>query len=105
MDRSSVIYLVALTWTTDTIGNPTAVESPREVFCNIQSVSRSEFFEAGQYGLKPEYKVTMFEPDYQGEDLVKINSEYYSVYRTYIRQDEQIELYLTKKANHALPPV
>lgn len=97
MDRSTVITLIKVDYEADTIGNLTPVESRREVFCNRASVGQSEFFKAGEVGLKAELKVTMFEPDYEGETLAEINNIRYSVYRTFVRADELIELYLERK--------
>lgn len=98
MDRSATAELKNITYTTDAIGNRVPTATWSTVFCNIQSVSRAEFYEAGQQGLRAEYKLTMFGPDYAGQECVKLNNVEYTIYRTYIRQDEQIELYLTKKA-------
>lgn len=97
MDRSTVITLVGVTYTTDSIGQRKAIESDRAVFGNVQSVTRGEWVDAGNRGFKPEWRVTMFAPDYAGEGIVKIESTRYSVYRTFIRQDENIELYLERR--------
>lgn len=45
-------------------------------------------------GLNPQYQVTMFAPDYDDEKIVEFDGNRYSVYRTYLRTDEMIELYL-----------
>lgn len=97
MDRSSVVTLISETYAPDAIGQMVATEKERDVFCNVQSVSQSEWFQGGQNGLNPEYKVTMFAPDYEGEKLVEFNGVRYGIYRTYVRQDELLELYLERK--------
>lgn len=97
MDRSNICVLIAKTYTLDALNQQIASLTTREVFCNIQSVTQSEWFNGGQQGFKPEYKVTMFAPDYEGEDIVQLNGVQYSIYRTYVRQDENIELYLEKR--------
>lgn len=97
MDRSNTCVLISKTYTLDALNQQIASLTTREVFCNIQSVTQSEWFNGGQQGLKPEYKVTMFAPDYEGEEIVSLNGTQYSVYRTYLRQDENIELYLEKR--------
>ena len=73
MDRSSVITLIKQTYTTDAIGQQVPVETRRTVFCDLQSVSRSEWAAAGQLGLNPELVAVMFSPDYQGEEIVEIS--------------------------------
>lgn len=40
----------------------------------------------------------MFAFDYNGEDIVEIDGNRYSVYRTYRAKADEIELYLEKKA-------
>ena len=97
MDRSTVITLIDVSYTTDAIGQKISVETERTVFANVQSVTRNEWVDAGNRGFKPEWRVTMFSPDYEGEGIVKMNGIRYSIYRTYIRQDEQIELYLERR--------
>ena len=98
MDRSNVIYLVEKTYATDAIKQRVPIESLRKVFCNIASVGQSEFFAAGQAGLKPEYQITMFGPDYHGESEIELSGTRYSIYRTDRRQDDNIELYVQKRA-------
>lgn len=97
MDRSCVITLVAETYTTDTLGQKIPTETTRDVFANVQSISRAEWVAAGNQGLKPEWQFTMFAPDYEGEKIVIFNYKRYAVYRTYIRQDENIELYVEEQ--------
>lgn len=98
MDRSQVITLVGVTYETDSIGQKIKVETQRDVFCNISSVSATEYFEGGRNGLNPQYRATMFRYDYNNELVVILNNARYSVYRTYIGRNDTIELYLEKKA-------
>lgn len=98
MDRSNVIKLVKLEHTEDEIGQQIPVETSRDVFCSIESISGKEWLEAGQKGLNPEIKITMFCYDYENETIVEINGKRYAVYRTYLGKNETIELYLEKKA-------
>lgn len=97
MDRSNVVTLISETYSADSIGQMVATEVERDVFCNVASVSQNEWFQGGQNGLNPEYQVTMFAPDYEGEKIVEFNGIRYGVYRTYMRQDELLELYLERK--------
>lgn len=98
MDRSRILTLIEVTYIDDSIGQQIAKETPREVYCGVSSVSASEWFEAGRAGLKPEYRVTMFAPDYQGEEIAELDGVRYGIYRTYLGGNETIELYLEKKA-------
>lgn len=97
MVKSQTMKLVSVTYQTDDIGNQIPKELLREVFCNVKSTSQSEFFKAGEAGLKPTYKFTMFRYDYSGEKEVEYLNERYSVYRTYAGDSDDIELYVTEK--------
>lgn len=98
MNRSDVLTLIGVKYKEDAIGQQVPVEVPRTVFCNISSVSGAEFFEAGRAGLSSEYRVNMFGPDYQGEEIAEINGERYSIYRRYKGKKDDIDLYLERKA-------
>ena len=97
MDRSNVCYLIAETVTQDEYGVPQTTETERMVFCNVSSVTQREWFEGGRSGLNPELRVTMFAYDYGNEELVKVNNIIYSIYRTYITDNDEIELYLERR--------
>lgn len=98
MTRDVGITLITKTETDDIYGIPQpSAEARTEVMARIESVSRSEFFEAGRNGLKPEYKFTMFLYDYSGQTEIEYNDTRYTVYRTYMGSSDTIELYVTLK--------
>ena len=97
VDRSNVVTLVSLTYTQDAIGQQIATESTRDVYCDIQSISRAEFFDAGKNDITPDCKITMYRYDYNGERLAVVNGRRLAVYRTYVTQGELIELYLKRE--------
>lgn len=70
----------------------------REVYVCKRSVRQSEFYQAAQQGMKPDFVLEMSAFDYNEETLVELNGRKYTVYRTYERDDEQIELYCTVKS-------
>lgn len=98
MDRSTPIYLIGMTYSADAIGQRIPTDTSRKVYANVRSVTRSEWATAGQMGLKPELMAVIFEPDYQGEEIVEINSKRYGVYRTFHDANDRLELYLEEKA-------
>lgn len=69
----------------------------REVFCQVDSVTQSEFFEGGRNGLNPEYRFTLFAEDYQGERTVEYRNHRYGIYRTYQPRTDIIQLYAERK--------
>lgn len=97
MDRSTPIYLIGTTYTEDAYGVLQPTQTRRLAYANVTSVSASEWFEGGRNGLNPEYRFTMFAPDYHGEDEVEYNDAHYAVYRTYQRRTDMIELYCEKR--------
>lgn len=86
----------------------------RQVFAKVETVTRSEFFNAGRIGLNPQLLFRVFKGDYNGESIVEYNGKNYSVYRTFdgaraayvgpntrARQEllnDYIELYTEQKA-------
>ena len=97
MDRSEVITLVSSERTQDQYGVWTDALTGRDVFCQVDSVTRQEFFEGGRNGLNPEFRFTMFFGDYDGERDLIYKGNAYSVYRTYIGRKDTIELYVERK--------
>lgn len=97
MDRSDVINLISESRTQDDYGRWIATKTSKQVMCQVDSITRAEFFEGGRNGLNPEFKFTMFNGDYSGETIVEYQGKTYSVYRTYLRRTDIIELYVERK--------
>ena len=97
MDRSVVITLVAETLTQDENGVWKRELTEKEVFAQIETVTRAEFFEGGRNGLNPEFKFTMFFGDYDDEREVIYNGTHYGIYRVYYGRNDTIELYAERK--------
>ena len=97
MDRSNVIKLISSTKTQDENGVWRETLSRRQVFCDVSSVTASEFFEGGRNGLNPEFRMTIFAGDYQGETMLEFNGKTYAIYRTYIDRNDNLELYVERK--------
>lgn len=97
MDRSQEVTLITETSTQDAYGVWRTSETKTDVFCQVNSVGRNEFFEAGRNGLNPEFVFTLFFGDYNGERTVEYNGKRYSVYRTYLARTDVLELYVERK--------
>lgn len=98
MDKSNIVTLVKKEYVQDDIGAFKATETSRDIYCNISSVSGVEWMDAGRNGINAQYKITVFEYDYEGEEIAELNGVRYGIYRTYIGKNENLELYLEKKA-------
>ena len=93
-----VLKLISKTYTKDKYGVQKATETEREVFCDVKSISRMEFFEAGRNGLNPEYEFIIAETEWQGETILEYRGKRYGIYRTYIEPNTDfIELYAERK--------
>lgn len=97
MDRSDVINLLKVTQTQDDYGQWVETVEKKQVFCQVESVRQSEFFEAGRNGLNPSYKFVVFFGDYDDEPFVEYKGQTYSVYRTYLTKTDKMELYVERK--------
>ena len=67
----------------------------RIVYAQVDSISRSEWYEAGNAGFKPEYRFRMPRSSYNGELALDFGGVRYSIYRTYTEKGE-VELYAQK---------
>ena len=104
MDRSAVLTLISETNTQDAYGVWRESTSSRTVYCQVGSISRAEFYEAGRNGLNPELRLTMFGPDYEGERICELDGIQYAIYRTYRAKNDQIELYVIRKGGTNADP-
>ena len=97
MDRSNILTLVAFSSYKDEIGQIRNDETYTVVPCKVNSVTRSEWAIGGQQGLNPEYQCVIFQGDYNGEKECILEGTRYSIYRTYMARNDDLELYLTEK--------
>lgn len=93
---TDVLTLIAQTVATDQYGNETYTDVESTVFCEVDSITQSEFYQAANTELNPEYKFTIFFGDYDGQPLVDYNGVRYAIYRTY-RTGDNLELYAERK--------
>lgn len=73
-------------------------ETSRKVYAHCKPVSRNEYLTAGQLGISPELYLVVSAFDYNGELLLEYKGQKYKVYRTYIRNGNETELYCTYAA-------
>ena len=124
MDRSDVINLISENLTQNEFGEwvPSAYAEPltqfelsieetdpvqlselrsyraTEVFCDVRSITRTEWFNAGRNGIQhPEFVFVINRNEYNGEKIVQYKDQFYGVYRTYEAKNENLELYVEAK--------
>lgn len=78
---------------------PTMTE--RQVFCQVASVGRTEFYMASQAGMNPEYVLKLSDTaEYQGEMELTFRGEKWKIIRTYMTGDGGIELTVQRSVLH-----
>lgn len=92
-----IAKLISTNYVTDDVGNEIETRTSRQVFVSVGSIYQNEFFTASNQGLKPTYKMTLRRYDYSGETLMEYDGEIYTIYRTYIKDADTIELFLSAK--------
>ena len=98
LDRSEQVTLLSVrTRTKDAIGQELVTDKGTTVFCGVQSVTAKEFFEAGEQGIRPEYKLTVCAWEYGGEQEVNFRGQRLVVYRTYQVGKDLLELYVARR--------
>ncbi|ALS16916.1 hypothetical protein [Clostridium butyricum] len=99
------LTLISTDVTYDDIGNP--VETPKEIdiFCDMKSIGRTEFYNAAANGLKPSYIFVVHPYEYNGETYVEFSEDEkpkqrYKVMKTYKKNMEELELTCEKVAGN-----
>lgn len=97
MNRSAVAYLITESYLQNDYGVYERTAEKKKVYVDVTSVTAQEWFEGGRNGLNPQYRFTMFSHDYSGEQIIEYKDIQYSIYRTYLRKADLIELYAEKR--------
>lgn len=95
----NVIELLVLGYATDAAGNTVeTVTGSRQVFCKVRSVTRSEFYQAAQADLHPDYVFVLSHyKDYQGEKALRFtdwtgHEDRYEIVRVYRGSGDALEI-------------
>ena len=97
MNMQDMITLRSVGITVNDYGVPVETVTETDVYARVESISASEFFAGGQNGLKPEFRFLVNAWEYSDEPDVEYNGKVYSVYRTYRRSLDLLELYTERK--------
>lgn len=94
----SVLDLISTRTEQNEYGVMKEIHNSRTVFCEVRSITRSEFFDAGRNGMNPSLEFLVFAGDYEGESIVEYEGKRYAIYRTYIVPGtDYIELYAERQ--------
>ena len=73
-------------------------EDKRTILARMDDVSRSEFFNAGQAGMRAEFRFIVNPIEYEGEDTLEWNGKRYAIYRHYhVPGTDDMELYAQRE--------
>lgn len=105
MDSLVEVKLISEDISIGTFGEEVITEVSKTVWGEKSSVSSTEWTEAGTRGINPEFRVTIYGFEYDGQVVVEIGSAKYGVYRTYSKPNsDKIELYLQLKGGVSNEP-
>ena len=102
MNQAAKINLITIEYTQDDLGEWTETQTKDAVFAYVDSVTMTEFYEAGLQGFKPEFRFTVWMSEYNEQETLEYKDKVYQIYRTYIRNDGRIELYVTERKGEEL---
>lgn len=92
MIYADVITLIAETTTQDADGYQRTTETAAEVYANVKSVKRSEFYEALRSGITETIVFEIFAHDYDKQRLIDYGGTRYKVERVYQTTLDRVEL-------------
>lgn len=87
-----VVTLKAITKGRDTDGYPTETVVETEVFADVTSTKRSEFYAAKEIGIELAITVKLHAADYSGQERLSFEGKEYKVERAYTKAREYYEL-------------
>ena len=94
MNRAEKIALISIEYSQDDLGQWVETRTETDVFALVESVTMSEFYQAGMQGFKPEFRMLVWMSEYNDQEILEYKGKVYDVYRTYMRNDGRIELYV-----------
>ena len=99
--KSNVVTLIAESPDAHGVGVD-AEESSRTVYCTVKSIGMQEAYQAMGIGLSPELKVILAHDfEYDGEPIAELCGVRFRILRTYITEQDGIELTLQRIKGNA----
>lgn len=100
MMRADVIQLISENRSGHGV-HEAVTETARTVMCTVQSVRRTEFYNALNAGIQPEYVfVLALAEDYQNERIVMFHGQKFNVIRTYMTAGDGIEITVERSSEN-----
>lgn len=98
ISKDDICFLMTSITTFDDLRQETITTIPEMVYCAVISISQQEYSVTMQNGLKERLTIIIDHDEYDSQKLVEYNRTMYSVYRTFVRSDGDIELYCEIRA-------
>ncbi|NOW08054.1 phage head closure protein [Clostridium beijerinckii] len=86
------LTLIKHTFKKDELMNQIPEEIKTDLYCDLKSIGRNEYYNAASQGLKPEIIFVIHKYEYNGEREILFEENRYKVIRTYSADFEEIEL-------------
>ena len=101
MSRDISFDLISTTTTKDAAGQSIPGE-PKISSCigTLDSVYQNEFYQADQAGIRPQGVIKMNIAEYGGQKILSVDGQKYTIYRTYERDADWIELYYGERVGN-----
>src|SRR5690625_5381577 len=77
------ITLIKTTQTTNDMGDVIDIQERTTVLCEVESITRNEFYHAAKIDMQPEIMFVINRYDYSGESEVEYEGKLYDVIRSY----------------------
>lgn len=84
----------------DSTGQTKKVKTYQSALGTQKSVYQNEFFKADQSGIRPQGVIIMNVFDYSNEQMLRIDSSEYLIYRTFEVGTDRIELYYGERVGN-----
>lgn len=101
MLKSTMVKLIRENPAAHGVGTEPA-ETARDVYCTLKSIGMKEAYQAMGLGLSPEMKIVLAHDfEYGGEPLCEVHGVRFRIIRTYITENDGIELTVQREAGNA----
>ncbi len=95
-----IIYLLQNTTEVNSKGDVINRITEVKRYAEIQSIGQNQSYQAAAVGLKPNFTAVIWKFEYNNEAYLKYHDIQYKITRTYIRDDEKIELTCSSQVNN-----
>ena len=95
-----IIYLLQNTTEVNSKGDVINKITEVKRYAEIQSIGQNQSYQAAAVGLKPNFTAVIWKFEYNNEAYLKYHDIQYKITRTYIKDDEKIELTCSSQVNN-----